>query len=234
MTTTEHRPDPEAPGPSTTTSAAFGSSTGRRGLVLRVAAVAVVAVLAVLVAMRLWGAASPHLYAGTVLQDSAPAPSLDELDFADGSPVDLTAFEGDVVILYFGYTSCPDVCPTTMADAAQAVRQLDADDAERVRLIMISVDPERDPADIVQNYAEHFDASFLGASGSAQSLAEAATQYGIFFQVHEPEDPARPDEYLVDHTSTLLAIDPGGALRVVWSPTVTPPEIAADLEALLD
>ncbi len=126
----------------------------------RMAAVvaAVVAGLAVvvLVVPRLWSAATPHLYAGTVLQQSTPAPSLDDLVFGDGSTVDLTAFDDEVVMLFFGYTSCPDVCPTTLSVASQAMAKLADDEAERVRLIMVSVDPERDdPAD-VQNYAGFF------------------------------------------------------------------------------
>lgn len=182
---------------------------------------------------RVLGAATPHLYAGTVLQQSTPAPPLDDLQLGDGSPVDLSAFSGDVVMVFFGYTSCPDVCPTTLSVAAQAVDELEGTDAERVRLIMVSVDAERDDPALVQEYAQFFHPAFLGAGGEADDLLNAATRYGIFYDIGDAEDPARPDEYFVDHTSTLMAIDPGGALRVVWAPDATADEIRGDLTALL-
>lgn len=221
--------------PADSTPDAPTSRGGHRNRALAILAVGVLGVIvAVVVVPRVWRSAAPHLYAGTVLQQSTPAPSLEALRFGDGSSVDLAAFDGDVVMLYFGYTGCPDICPTTMADAARAVEGLDAADAERVHLIMISVDDQRDDPATVQNYAEHFHPSFLGAGGEADDLMEAATRYGIFFQVHEPDDPNRPDVYDVDHTSTIMAIDTEGVLRVVWSPQVTSSEITADLAALLD
>ena len=152
------------------------------GRVLGIVAAIVAGLLVVLVVgPRVLGAATPHFYAGTVLQQTTAAPSLDSLTFADGSPVDLTAFEGEVVMLYFGYTSCPDVCPTTLIDARNAVNQLDEAEAERVRLLMVSVDPERDTPAVVQNYAESFHPSFLGASGTSADVLNAATRYGIFY-----------------------------------------------------
>lgn len=204
----------------------------KRALALVATIVAGLAVVFI-VGPRVIGAATPHFYAGTVLQQSTLAPSLDELQFGDGSPVDLTAFEGDVVMLYFGYTACPDVCPTTLSVASQAMSQLSASEAEHVRLIMVSVDPERDDAALVQEYAQFFHESFLGASGETDDILEAATQYGIFYAINEPDDPTKPDDYFVDHTSTLMAVDTGGALRVVWAPDALSSEISGDLQELL-
>lgn len=204
----------------------------KRALALA-ATIAAGLVVVFIIGPRVLGAATPHFYAGTVLQQSTAAPSLDELQFGDGSPVDLAAFEGDVVMLYFGYTGCPDVCPTTLSVASQAVDELSASEAEHVRLIMVSVDPERDDAPLVQEYAQFFHESFLGASGETADILEAATQYGIFYAINEPDDPTEPHDYFVDHTSTLMAIDTGGALRVVWAPDAVSGEISGDLQELL-
>jgi len=190
-----------------------------------------------LVAVLLFGAGrlvasavTPHLYTGTVLQDSSPAPTLDGLAFSDGTPADLTAFDDELVLLYFGYTNCPDVCPTALAGAATAVRQLDADEQERVNLVMITVDPARDTQPELQRYVEFFDPSFRSLSGSREDIDRAASQYGVFYEIGEgtPESG-----YLVDHTATMLAIDGGGSLRVVWSPTVTANQLHDDIKELL-
>ena len=198
-----------------------------------IAAVAAGLAVVFFIGPRVLGAATPHFYAGTVLQQSTPAPSLDDLEFGQGGSVDLAAFQGEVVMLYFGYTGCPDVCPTTLLDASEALADLSPSEAERVRLIMVSVDPARDGPATVDNYARSFHPSFMGATGDSADVLDAATRYGIFYEIGEPYDPASSDNYFVDHTSTLMAIDTSGALRVVWSPTVTSDEISGDVRELL-
>ena len=205
----------------------FGRLVGLAG------AVAAGLIVAFVLGPKLLGAATPHLYAGTVLQQSAPAPSLEALELADGSAVELTAYKGDVVLVFFGYAGCPDVCPTTLSIASQAIDRLEADAAGRVRLIMVSVDPERDDPQTVHDYASFFHPAFLGAGGSADEVLSAATRYGIFYDAGDPADPNDPDEYFVDHTATLMAVDPGGTLRVVWAPDVTIEELRGDLAELL-
>ena len=106
----------------------------------------------------------PHLYSGTIMQAPTAAPPMDGLVWADGNPVDLGAFSGDLVLVYFGYTYCPDVCPTTLTQVARALDEL-GDDAERVHVMMISVDPERDEPAALGDYVRAFDPDFLGATG---------------------------------------------------------------------
>ncbi len=237
MSTTTQRTAPPDKTPRTTDHIVTPSTASRppfwKLAVAVVAAVVAGLVVVLIVGPRLLGAATPHFYAGTVLQQSAPAPALDDLQMGDGTPVDLAGFEGSVVLLYFGYTSCPDVCPTTLSIASQAMADLDDEQVERVRLIMVSVDAERDDPALVQEYAEFFHPTFLGAGGSAEALLNAATRYGIFYDLASPDDPAKPHEYFVDHTSTLMAIDTSGALRVVWAPDATADEISGDLKELL-
>ena len=218
----------EAAGTEPTPPAASGrGGRGRLGV-----AIAVLAVVAIGVVTALWLVAQfrPHLYAGTVLQGDEPAPSLAELTYADGSPVDVTAFEGDVVLVFFGYTNCPDICPTTLADVSGARERLGGDDAERVHLIMVSVDPDRDDAGSLQDYVGFFDPSFRGAAGEVAAIDRAASAYGVFYRLGEPEADGG---YLVDHTGTLMGIGPDGAVRVVWPSGVGSEALAADLDALL-
>ncbi len=220
----EIREEPAAAGPSS-----GRSSTPRRRLALSIAIVAAVG-LGLVVALALTSWFRPHLYTGTVLQGDEAAPSLAELSYGDGSPVDLGAFEGEVVLVFFGYTNCPDVCPTTMADAAGAIELLDDDDAERTNLVMVSVDPDRDQAATVEEYASFFDPRFRGAAGPVDAIDRAASSYGIFYQLGDPEADGG---YLVDHTATLMGIDPDGTVRVVWASGIGPEALAADIEALL-
>lgn len=192
--------------------------------------VVVVAVLGVLTARFLVSTFQPHLYSGTVLQSPSPAPTMEGLTLASGEPLDLAAFEGDVVLIYFGYTNCPDVCPTTLSDAARARADLSSDERSRTHLLMVSVDPARDPLPELQSYVEFFDPDFLGAGGSAEDIHTAATEYGIYYVLNEGDVETG---YTVDHTANLLGVGPDGRLRVVWAPDVSSDALAADIEALL-
>ncbi len=205
------------------------SSAPRRRLAVSIAIVAAVG-LGLVIALALTSWFRPHLYTGTVLQGDEAAPSLAELSYGDGTPVDLGAFDGEVVLVFFGYTNCPDICPTTMADAAGAIELLDEGDAERTNLLMVSVDPDRDPAATVDEYVGFFDPSFRGVGGPVEAIDRAASSYGVFYQLGEPEADGG---YLVDHTSTLMGIDPDGTVRVVWASGIGPEALAADIEALL-
>jgi protein SCO1/2 len=187
----------------------------------------VVAALGFLVAKVAVSALSPHLYAGTVLQGDDPAPSMEGLVFTDGAPVDLGAFGGEVLLVYFGYTNCPDVCPTTLATAARAVAGLDPEDRERTRLLMVSVDPARDGPDYLQTYMEFFDPSFLGATGDVDALDVVTSQYGVYYQLGKGED------YTVDHTASIMGIGTDGALRIIWPPDVTAEALTGDIAELL-
>ncbi len=176
------------------------------------------------------GSVSPHLYSGTALQDSSPAPELDELEYEDGSAVDLSANLGDVTLLYFGFTNCPDICPTALSDASTALQGLSDDQRERVNLVMVTVDPARDVQPDLQRYVEFFDPTFTSASGSREAIDRAAAKYGVFYELGEGTIESG---YNVDHTATMLGIDTTGSLRVVWPPTITPNQLRDDIEELL-
>ena len=170
----------------------------------------------------------PYTFHGTVLQSPQPSPNF-ELNAANGRKVSLTDFEGDLVLLYFGYTFCPDVCPATLAELRGALDIL-GKDAQDVQVIMISVDPERDTPEMLAEYVAHFHPSFIGVTGTPEEIAQVAALYGIFYEAHEG---TAATGYLVDHTATVLVIDRDGHLKLVF-PFGTPAEdIAADLAYLL-
>lgn len=188
--------------------------------------------------------AAPTRYAGTFLSEG-----LETRNFAlagpDGETVRLADFEGRITLLFFGFTHCPDICPLTLTRLARAMDLLDGD-AEDVQVLMITVDPDRDTPERLQRYVTGFDPSFMGLTGSRTSVREVAAVFGIYNEKadgpadgaghdsgHDAAAAGPDDDYTVNHTSHVLAIDRDGLLRLLWSPEVTPEEIAADLERLL-
>jgi protein SCO1/2 len=164
-----------------------------------------------------------------VLQAPIPAASLEGLTFSNGEPASLEAFEGKLVLMYFGYTNCPDICPITLASAARA-REAMGSAGEGLQVLMVTVDPQRDTLELLDEYVGYFDPSFLGVGGSEEELDRVATLYGIYVKRGEgtPESG-----YTVDHTGSLMAIDPDGFMRVLYTHDVDSDALAADLEELL-
>ena len=121
--------------------------------------------------------------------------------------IKLSDYEGKVVLVYFGYASCPDVCPTSLAMLGAGLRQLTAEEVAQVQGIFISVDPERDQGEKLQQYAEHFHPNFIGATSTLPELRKIARQYGAFFEKSETQSAMG---YLVDHTSKSYVIGRDG------------------------
>jgi protein SCO1 len=171
----------------------------------------------------------PHNFYGTVLQSPDKAYNF-ELDGSAGQKIRLDQFEGQMVLLYFGYTFCPDVCPATLSELAKAMDDL-GNDSEDVQVIMISVDPGRDSPSMLAEYVAHFHPSFLGATGTDEEIAQIATLYGIFYEKHEG---TQATGYLVDHTATVMGIDRDGHLKIVFPFGAPGEEIAEDLKVILN
>jgi len=170
----------------------------------------------------------PHTFHGSVIQSPDLAHDF-TLNAANGKTVSLSDYRGKLVLLYFGYTFCPDVCPATMGNAAQALRLL-GNKANDVQLIMISVDPERDTPEKLAEYVTHFHPSFIGVTGKPEDLMQIASLYGVFY---EKQDGTEATNYLVDHTATLMVIDRKGYLKLVMPFGVSVKEIADDIKYLL-
>ena len=187
------------------------------------------AVIGILLGVAVLAVVRPHVYAGMVLQSSDPAPAMEGLAYTNGEPVDIAALRGDVVLVYFGYTYCPDVCPLTLGTIDDALQDL-GDDADRVKTIMVTVDPERDTPEVLESYVAAFNDGFRGVVGAEPDIRSVATRYGVTYRYEEVADDG---SYLVNHTASLLAVDPGGALRVIYPFGITAEELSEDLRELL-
>ncbi len=168
----------------------------------------------------------PYRYHGSLIQVAEDAPDF-TLQGVDG-PVSLHDFRGKIVLLYFGYSFCPDVCPTTMTDLAKAMELL-GKQADHYQVIMISVDPERDTPEKIDAYVKHFDPRFIGLSGTPEEIAQAATLYGIFY---EKEEGTAATGYLINHTASTTVLDKNGRLRLIFPFGTAPEDIASDLQHL--
>ena len=187
------------------------------------------ALLGVLLLFALGGCRQrPYSYHGETVEPPAPAADF-TLTGSDGKAISLNDFRGKVVALYFGYTFCPDVCPTTMAALSQAMQQL-GPKADQVQVVMVTVDPERDSADKLNRYVTAFDPRFIGLSGTPGEIAQAAKPFGVIYEKHAG---SAATDYLVDHTATTTVIDQDGRIRLIWPYGTPPEELAADLGQLL-
>ena len=172
-------------------------------------------------------AREPVTWNGTHIAPPMPAAEF-TLASAHG-PVSGSDFRGRAVALFFGYTSCPDVCPTTLLRLRSAMEAL-GDDRSDVQVVFISVDPERDTPARASAYAEAVDPGFVGLSGTPEQIAEVASQYGIYYAKAEGSEATG---YLVDHSATITVLNRDGRVELLWSPTVTAEQMAEDLEAML-
>lgn len=137
------------------------------------------------------------------------------LDGAGGTTYTEKDFDGKTVMLFFGYASCPDICPTTMAQLSSVMNEL-GPDAEHVRIIFISVDPHRDTADILQAYVDIFDEHAIGLTGTEKQIADVARRYRVSYQIEKPRDD-NPDNYEVAHSRGVYIFDKDGRARILAS-----------------
>jgi protein SCO1/2 len=151
------------------------------------------------------------------------------LEDAAGRTVTLADFRGTVVLLFFGFTYCPDICPTELARLAEVMRRL-GDDARRVRVVFVTLDPQRDGPAQIRDYAQAFDPAFIGLRGSPAAIAAAAAEFRVFYQ---RIPGSAPDRYTFDHTAYVYALDPTGRLRLRFDPGQAVEELRADIVSLL-
>ncbi len=138
--------------------------------------------------------------------------------------------DGSYLLVYFGYTSCPDVCPTTMADVRSALSQVD-DAADRFTVAMITIDPDRDTVEEVDRYVKVFFPTGIALrTGDAEVLREVADGFGADYDVETTET----GEILVSHTAFLYAVDTEGRIRLQWPFGATPDDMAHDFQILIE
>jgi protein SCO1/2 len=152
-----------------------------------------------------------------------------ELPDAEGKLRSLSEFRGKVVVVFFGYTQCPDVCPTTMAELSQVRRAL-GPDGSKLQVLFVTVDPERDSAAVLKAYAENFGAGFIGLRGNAEQTKAAAREFKVFFE----KAPGKTEStYTVDHSAAAFIFDTQGRVRLYSRYGAGPKALEQDIRTLL-
>lgn len=147
----------------------------------------------------------------------------------NGQPRQLADFRGKLVAMFFGYTHCPDVCPTTMTDLAAAIKSL-GPDATKVQVLFVTVDPERDTAALLKQYVPAFNPTFLGLRPTPEQLKILGSEYKV---VYQKNPGTSQDNYLMDHSAGTFIYDAEGRLRLLMPYGTSAQLIARDLETLL-
>ena len=200
----------------------YPSSAG--GWRVRLAAVLAAALAAVLIAGC---GEEPPSFRATDITGAEYGKSLALTDH-HGQPRTLQDFRGKVVALFFGYTQCPDVCPSTLAGMGEVMRQLGAD-ADRVQVLFVTVDPERDTLALLAEYVPAFDPRFLGLHGSPEQVAAVAKEFRVFYR----KSGDLGGHYTMDHSAGTYLFDPAGRLRLYVRHGEAPDNLAADIRTLL-
>ena len=151
------------------------------------------------------------------------------LQDASGKTRTLADFRGKAVVVFFGYTQCPDVCPTTLSTLAETMKLL-GPDADRVQVVFITIDPERDTPAMLGEYVPAFDKRFIGLAGDAAATERVAKEFKVIYQ---KQPGATPDTYTVDHSAGVFLYDPQGRLRLYARHGQGPDAYAHDLRELL-
>lgn len=171
----------------------------------------------------------PDTFYGVEYQRPLAAPEI-TLTRDNGEIFRLSGQKGKAVLLFFGYTFCPDVCPTTLAELKQVYDGL-GDNAQFVQVVFITVDPGRDTSQKIQEYVNRFNPAFIGLSGSETELEGIWKNYGIFREIVPGTSPA---DYGVDHTARISLIDPDGNLRLSYGFQTPVDDIIHDVELILE
>lgn len=193
--------------------------------------VAIVLVLAlgagIFVALRSEAPATP--VSALVLPNPDPLPEFSLLD-QHGNAIDRSVFAGQWDLVFFGFTHCPDICPTTLQLLATARTALAGQgDTPRPRIVLVSVDPERDTPEILGQYVDYFGEGNLGITGTLEDISKLAGELGIYFQKQATDD----DNYLVDHSGAVLVIDPDGRFSALFTGPHTVDVFVHDLPIIM-
>lgn len=183
-----------------------------------------------LVALALASCGGPHQWSGTLVEPPKPLTDF-TLPDQNGEPFQLGAAQPNLALLYFGYTNCPDFCPTTLGEWKQIKQELGAN-ADKVRFVLVSVDPERDTEQALKAYVERFDPAFIGVRPTPEQVGALSREYGFGVEVAQAgSDDHRHD--LARHGTYTYLLDQSGGLRLLFRYGTPPKEIARDIAAVL-
>lgn len=178
------------------------------------------------------GAPAPELQAVRLFQPARTLPPF-ELTQSDGTPLEASELQGHWTAVFLGFTHCPDICPTTLAELARAQKAWEPiPEATRPRVLFVSVDPERDTPELIGRYAHAFHPDTLAATGTLPALEKLAASLSMVFAKVPPPDGVPADQYSIDHSATIAVLDPQGRMAGLIQPPLEPEKIAADLQAL--
>lgn len=169
-----------------------------------------------------------YSYQGSLIDP--PVPAIDfTLTDQYGEPFRLSEQKGNVVLIFFGYTHCPDVCPITLSEFRLIKREL-GENASRVRFVFVTVDPERDTREAIRSYLKNFDSEIIGLTGTQEQLKQVWSDYWVYAEKQETGSAAG---YLVDHTARVYAIDTEGNLLLTYPFGMEIEKLISDVEYLL-
>lgn len=191
--------------------------------------VVLIAAIAVGAWLAFFHSADAYEFKGGFFEPPNPAAPLNLVD-QNNQPFSLADHKGKVILLYFGYTYCPDFCPATLNDFAKVKDEL-GDKAKQVNVVFVTVDPDRDTPARLKQYLEFYDPAFIGLSGTQDQLTPIERAYGV----SATKDEATPGSayYSVSHSTSLYAIDQNGNLRLTWAYGTSPDDITSDVKHLL-
>jgi len=186
-----------------------------------------------LITLKLRQPPMPAMQAATLLPNPralAPFQLVDQ----QGAPFDLARLKNHWSLIFFGYTHCPDVCPTTLTDLKTTLKLLHQQypDVEFPQVIFVSVDPDRDTPEVLRRYVAYFNPEFLGVTGSTEAIVAFSRQLNAFFTYVKPDPDAT--DYPVDHSASVSLIDPRGRLHAIFSPPLDPRAVAHDYAAIVN
>jgi protein SCO1/2 len=171
----------------------------------------------------------PYEWNGSVINPPAEAPDFTLTD-TEGQPWTLSQQRGKVVAMFFGFTYCPDVCPTAMSDLAKVREELGSD-AENLQVVFVTVDPERDTVERMQKYVKGFDKSFIGLIGTKEELEKVYKAYGVTAIKQDMPDSAL--KYSVTHSGYIYVINPEGRWQLLFKPDMTVDDMVSDTRHVL-
>lgn len=156
----------------------------------------------------------------TLISNEKPTGGNFTLNSVDG-PVNLSDYKGKLTLVYFGYTYCPDICPTNLGNLSVAYRGLSQSQKDNLQILFVSVDPERDTPERLKQYADYFEAGIIGLTGNPQTISEISQRYGLVYA--RVDDPNNGTNYAVDHSAFTYVVDQNGVLQEQL-PHATSPE----------
>lgn len=201
------------------------------GLSPQVAPRRVITLLVLVLATVMLAACGSYTFNGTAYAPVKVAPEIEGTQ-GNGQPFKLSDLKDKVVLLFFGYTSCPDICPMWLGDMRQVEKEL-GEQGEDLAVVLVSVDPERDTPEKLAAYTAAFSPSFYGVQVPADQLEAVKTDFGVFAQKRAIEGSSNPQDYGVDHTGWTYVIDTEGNLREIFATDMDIAGVVKDVQYLL-